>query len=165
MLVFGFNLHGIIKEKLIKKQKYGMYIASSITALLFFIPATIIFVIWKNYITISISIGLTIVALLFLILFSRWNNPFNAFYKSIPEKVIIDKKQGVIFTTGLAQYSYKSVDLELIKAIIDFGDWYEIKFYYPHGSIFFVCQKALIEEGSVEEFEGMFEEKIIRKRP
>lgn len=163
MLVFRFNLQKNIKEKLVKKQKNGMRIAASIIFLLFFIPATILLAVYNNSVSIVIAIGLILFALLFLILFSWWENPFNAFYKSLPDKIIIDKEQGTIITTGLAQYSYKSVDLELIKEIFDFGDWYEIKFYYPYGSMFFICQKDLIEEGTIEDFECMFKEKIIRK--
>ena len=70
-----------------------MVIAVLITALLFFIPALIIGNIWyKNPIALLISIELFVFSLFFFICFSLWNNPFNGFYKSIPDKITIDKK-------------------------------------------------------------------------
>lgn len=165
MLIFDFELQGEIKSYLIKKQKRGMVIVALITALLFFIPALIIGIIWyKNPIALLISIGLFIFSILFFICFSLWNNPFNAFYKSIPDKITIDEKDGIIETTGIGQYSYKCFELSEIKEIMDFGSWYEIRFYYPKGSMFFICQKDLIVEGSIEQFEKLFKEKIINKK-
>ena len=41
--------------------------------------------------------------------------------------------------------------------------FYEFKFYGLAGSMFFICQKDLIVEGSIEEFEKLFEDKIVRK--
>ena len=50
-----------------------------------------------------------------------------------------------------------------IKKIIDKGEWYQIVFYFPHKSTRFICQKNLLVEGTIEEFEELFQGKIIRK--
>lgn len=53
--------------------------------------------------------------------------------------------------------------IEDIKKIVDYGDFYQIIFYFPHKSIVFVCQKDLITKGTIEEFEQRFADHIVRK--
>lgn len=164
MIIFRFKFQGNIKNYLIKKQKRGSFLAALITALLFFVPAVIVGAIWyNNFIAVMISIGLTVFSLLFLIYFSRWDSPLNGFYKSVPEKIIIDSKQSIIETSGITKYCYKSVNFDEIKEILDLEKFYEFKFYGLAGSRFFICQKDLIIEGTIEEFEKLFEDKIVRK--
>lgn len=164
MFIFRFEFQGYIKDYLIKKQKRGSFLAALITALLFFVPAVIVGAIWyNNFIAVMISIGLTAFSLLFLIYFSRWDSPLNGFYKSVPEKIIIDSKQSIMETSGITEYCYKSVNFDEIKEILDLEKFYEFKFYGHAGSMFFICQKDLIIEGTIEEFEKQFESKIIRK--
>lgn len=48
-----------------------------------------------------------------------------------------------------------------VKKVVDLGEWYKIYFCFPHKSNLFVCQKDLIAEGTIEEFEALFEGKIV----
>lgn len=57
---------------------------------------------------------------------------------------------------------YRQRDLFDIKKIIDYGDFYEICFYLPWDQGF-ICQKDLIVEGTIEEFEELFADKLVRK--
>ena len=50
-----------------------------------------------------------------------------------------------------------------IKEIIDCGEWYQFVFYFPHKSNRFYCQKDLLVQGTIEEFEALFEGKIVQK--
>ncbi len=50
-----------------------------------------------------------------------------------------------------------------MKKITDEGDWYQIIFYFPHKVGDCICQKDLITEGSIEEFENIFEGLIVKK--
>ena len=50
-----------------------------------------------------------------------------------------------------------------VKKVIDFGEWYHIVFYWPHKSWSYLCQKDLITEGTIEEFEELFKDKLVRK--
>lgn len=50
-----------------------------------------------------------------------------------------------------------------IKTIIDFGQGFYFKFKFPHKCIYCFCQKDLIVSGSIEEFENIFKNKIVRK--
>lgn len=49
-----------------------------------------------------------------------------------------------------------------VKRIIDYGELYVIEFYFP-GVLYTVCQKNLIVEGTLDEFEHFFDVKIIKK--
>ena len=49
-----------------------------------------------------------------------------------------------------------------IKEIYDMGEFYWINFYLPK-SMYFLCQKNLVKSGSIEEFESLFKDKIVRK--
>ncbi|MBO6263179.1 MAG: hypothetical protein J6N93_02750 [Clostridia bacterium] len=73
--------------------------------------------------------------------------------------IIID--QDLISAEGTQRSETNSLDD--IKEVVDFGDFYKIYFYFPHKSNLFICQKDLITQGTIEEFEAMFEGKIIRK--
>lgn len=49
-----------------------------------------------------------------------------------------------------------------VKKVVDMGDWYDIIFYFPHKYMFFICQKNLLLQGTIDEFEGLFPDKIKR---
>ncbi len=55
-----------------------------------------------------------------------------------------------------------SNQVDSVKKIIDYGDWYHIIFKFPHKSLRFLCQKDLLVEGSLANFEALFENKIVR---
>ena len=42
--------------------------------------------------------------------------------------------------------------------------YYKIFFIFPYKSQRFVCQKDLLVQGTIEEFEAVFEGKIVRKK-
>ncbi len=70
-------------------------------------------------------------------------------------------EQNDISAEGIQRIEKK--DLKNIKKVVDMGDWYKIYFYFPHKSNIFLCQKDLLVEGTLEEFENLFEDKLIRK--
>lgn len=164
MIVFKFELNGLIKDYLIQKQKKGMLLSAFITSMVFFVPAVIIGIVWhRNTVGLIISVGLAVFSVLFFIIFSRWDSPLNGFFKSVPESILIDIKEGVIESNGDNQYSYKRVKLSEIKEIVDYENWYKINFYFPNKSMFFICQKDLIVQGTIEQFEAIFKNKIVQQ--
>ena len=48
-------------------------------------------------------------------------------------------------------------------ALVDYGEFYFIKFPFGKYSDKFICQKSLLTQGTLEEFEALFEGKIERK--
>ena len=58
-------------------------------------------------------------------------------------------------------HDIKSIDR--VKSVIDYGEWYKIIFRFPNKSQRFICQKDLITQGTIEDFENRFADKIIRR--
>ena len=50
-----------------------------------------------------------------------------------------------------------------VKSCIDYGEFYQLMFPIGNISYSFICQKNLLTKGTLEEFESLFEGKIIRK--
>lgn len=50
-----------------------------------------------------------------------------------------------------------------VKQIIDYGEFYDIIFYFPNKVLNCICQKDLIQEGTIEDFEELFKDYIVRK--
>ncbi len=57
----------------------------------------------------------------------------------------------------------ESKRIDDVKVVYDYGEFYDIVFPFGKVSEKFVCQKSLLAKGSLEEFEGLFEGKIVRK--
>lgn len=53
--------------------------------------------------------------------------------------------------------------IEEVEMILDHGSFFDIKIYSPTRIFNCICQKDLIVEGTIEEFEKLFEDKIVRK--
>lgn len=53
--------------------------------------------------------------------------------------------------------------LSNVKKVVDMGDWYKIYFYFPYKSDLFICQKDLIIQGTTEDFENLFSDKLIKR--
>jgi len=86
--------------------------------------------------------------------------PFITLGLNLFQKVEIE--DGVIDCVSLDKKSHlKSV--EDVKKVIDMGSCYYIKFYFPPEIATCFCQKDLLVEGTIEEFEKLFEGKIVRK--
>ena len=81
-------------------------------------------------------------------------------FKSEPDEIDIDD----MFLTGYcAKYDYKRMNyLSDVLEVTDMGTWYKISLNLKYNS-FFACQKDLIVEGTIEEFEELFADKLVRK--
>ncbi len=68
---------------------------------------------------------------------------------------------------GIRRYGkndiYAGREFDDVKKVIDWGNLYQFIFYFPHKDAMFFCQKNLIKEGTIEEFEKLFEGCIVRK--
>ena len=53
--------------------------------------------------------------------------------------------------------------VELVKKVYDYGEFYFISFYFGKISCYFICQKSLLTQGTIEDFEKLFDGKIVRK--
>lgn len=53
--------------------------------------------------------------------------------------------------------------LSRVKKVIDAGEWYYIIFKFGDIGNSWICQKNLLTQGTIEDFEKLFETKIVRK--
>lgn len=84
---------------------------------------------------------------------------YKNYIKFLPEKIRIENNMVIGFFRNVPQ----SIDINQIKKVYDFGEYYDIistNFIQNH---VFVCQKSLLSKGSIEEFESIFDGKIVRK--
>ena len=70
------------------------------------------------------------------------------------KSVCIEIEDGVLFLDNNVARITRSVDD--VKRVKDYGSYYVIDFMFPSKSIDFICEKALLVEGSIEEFEKIF---------
>ena len=81
--------------------------------------------------------------------------------KFFPNRIFIDTNEETIVIQGEAFERFHMISA--VSEVFDYGEWYDIKFVYSDRDQYFVCQKSLLSRGSLEEFEKIFEEKLVRK--
>lgn len=86
------------------------------------------------------------------------------FESSMPSTVLIDTDEQTLETMGEAEACYKCHKIEDVKRVLDKGTFYAIIFYRPNLDRRFICQKDYIVQGTIEEFEQLFEGKIVREK-
>lgn len=75
-----------------------------------------------------------------------------------PEEIIFDDTTVSITGDVFGQKR----EISQIKKIVDLGTCYKIVFYFPNNSFHCLCQKDLIVEGTIEQFEQRFSGLITR---
>ena len=76
----------------------------------------------------------------------------------MPKRVYIDLDDEVIVCNREKSEVFRSFDA--VKKVIDYGECYYFKFYFPNKDQYFLCQKNLLVQGTLEKFEELFSEKI-----
>lgn len=141
--------------------KMGL-VGSSWAILLIMIPTTVILFIYMpliRFVTLPICILFSA-----LVLFLVYYSPFmkSTFPMIIPTRIVIDDEGNI---TSYGEKFEISNPIDTVFVVFDCGEWYHISWNRKigFGSERFVCQKDLLTEGSIEEFEKLFEGKIVRK--
>ena len=80
----------------------------------------------------------------------------------IPSRLIIENDMMSYAAIG-GKNSLVTKPISRVKKIMDMGEWYYIIFKFGDISNSWVCQKDLIINGTIEDFEKMFNGKIERK--
>ena len=152
MIVFEGQISGKCKEGVLQRNARISFIGGLITSILFAIPTVVL----------ALKIDL-IVLLFFLVLipfpFLAAIPPKEKYYPMIfPSKITIDTQTGKMTTQSNQFYAESSIT-EVVK-VLDKGTWYHI--YVEHKEGRFICQKNLLTNGSLVEFEEIFKDKIIK---
>lgn len=79
--------------------------------------------------------------------------------KITPQRVYIENDIIISQSNALVESRF----LTDVKEVRDYGEFYYFVFPFGKYSYRFVCQKNLLSQGSLEEFESLFEGKIVRK--
>ena len=161
MIQFRGEISENCKRYIIKKEAKSYIISFSFALLTIMAPITI-FSIQKlsiEWYWILILYGLTSALILIMCIVT----PFLAKkHDYIPQKITIDD---LSIVCEYEKIHFVKMVADVTK-VIDMGDWYQIVFTFNTGSSpvgFFICQKNLITAGTIEEFETLFEGKIVRK--
>lgn len=155
LIKFAGRTDNNIKKKVLKQRDrqigWAMLIASAVCAFL-----TIYLWIVEQRIDYEFLAFTVVLLLLSFILFfiPNNNNVTDWFYTVCITDKVIQK----------TQYKQPMLTLEMdqVKRVRDDGKYYSI--IYADISNAIICQKSLLVEGTLEEFEALFEGKIVRKK-
>lgn len=81
--------------------------------------------------------------------------------EKINPEIKVTIQNGIV--TVASSFSKKDKSITKVKKVIDMGEWYYLIFKFGDISNSWVCQKNLITLGTIDEFEALFESKLIRK--
>lgn len=154
MIEFSGQISGQTLNFILNQHRNRGLIAASIVAVLAAIAIVVVAVIYDTIYFIGLAFPVIFVVI------SIFAKPGKSTYKTIlPQKVYID---GETLVSELEESSF-SRTLDQVETVIDFGEGYHIKFYSAYRCPNFICQKSLLTKGTIEEFEKLFEGKIISK--
>jgi len=166
MIEFSGKLLNKCKENLKKWDIRVILFSCLVAVLILCIPTLIVAIVLKTWL-IPIAIIIIIVVAGIGLSVSFLFEIMKVFDSHLPQKVTIEKTtvdgktEEIIAITS--EKEYKSRPISTVKKVIDKDEWYHVKFYLGYRSNAFVCQKNLITKGTIEEFEKLFEGKIVRK--
>ena len=150
MICFYGKINGKCQQLISKKMvKLGLY-SMIVVLIVFGIPsilAGLFFDIW--FFTIFTAMSMLLV---FLLSYYTQKDYY-------PRSIIIENNE-ICAEIGKG---FATRQFDDIKKIIDYGEFYDIIFYFPNKVLNCICQKDLIKEGTIEEFEEFFKDYIIRK--
>ena len=77
----------------------------------------------------------------------------------LPKRIYTDNE----YIVCVAERYTDSKLISDVKEVIDHGEYYELTFPFGKLSDKFICQKALLSQGTLEKFEALFKGKIVKK--
>lgn len=164
MIEFKGELSKENKLYLIKRDAIGLFIISIIMALIMGIPMLIVGLVWEKVFLwfslmafmMPIILGLS---LILLIIPKSREKLANEIRPNTPIKVTI------IDDIIEAEYEEKYIEIMVseVRKVIDVGDLYILVGYPSRDGHYWACQKNLLTKGTLEEFEELFADKLVRK--
>ena len=164
MIEFNGKVSKKCQNYICKQEAIPGLVACLIGVILILLPATIIASIYLPQMKVMIIVcGILLSA---VILFLGYYSPFmkGTLPLITPIRIVI---------TDSGEITSYCEDFELTNSvadatvIVDCGEWYHISYTRSAkiglGNGRFVCQKDLLTQGSIEQFEKLFEGKIVRK--
>lgn len=154
MIEFCGNLQGQARKFAIKQMNKISVVASIIVAVLVAIAAVLLAV----FVDIIILVFLVLSpAVVLAAIFAKPSKEAEANY--FPKQIHIYKD--TLVCKG-ENFEYER-ELSFVESVVDYGEFYQILFDIEHECDKFICQKNLITQGSLDDFEQLFNGKIERK--
>ena len=157
MIIFEGALTEKCRKFCIRVVKFNQLLMALIFAIVFAGPIFVMKLILGDFALLFCIPGL--VVLLFALLPISKNQQ----RRIIPVKVIIDNNEIIIICEVEAKNGNNTLSLGNTIKMVDYGEWYAIKFESMPFLRYCICQKSLLTQGTLEEFEALFEGKIERK--
>ena len=155
MIEFNGKLTGNAKEYLLQKQVALQTKVSMVLFVVFGIPITLAAIFASYYMLL-----LFLIPLVLYFIFST-KKPSEKDQKIfMPKRIYIDLEEETIVHECEKMERFHMI--HDVKEVLDYGEWYHIIFVYESRDMYFVCQKDLLTQGTIEEFEALFEGKITR---
>ena len=155
MIEFNGYINGKTEKYFFKKNKRLLTTLFLISYALLVFPIAIFALKARNwYVLVWCGVMLIAIVLMQYIPMSKKKK-----IKLTPHRIYTD-------TETITCVSEKVVDTKFIgdeKAVLDYGEFYEIIYPIGNASNGFICQKDLLTQGTLEEFESLFEGKIERR--
>ena len=156
MIKFSGEMSEISKNLIICANRKGGTLIGAMIAIFFLIPILILTFVWSPFALLFIIPLVFVVALAGI--------PPKDLNKIAPYEILTEEfDDGTYLVAVFTDGHYLKKSLNSIKRIIDLGEAYYISFRTRPYYFNFLCQKDLLVEGTLEEFEQLFDGKIIRK--
>ena len=153
MIEFKGEMTGKCKKYTLRRAARIALITGIVLAVIFGIPLVIC------AFTIHWVFFLSIPGLILAVLLGAKTPDKNVHDMILPTSIKIDPESNTLVSKSNKFYDERSIDE--ITHIVDYGDWYNI--FFKRANEHFVCQKDLIYQVTLEDFETLFEDKIVRK--
>ena len=89
---------------------------------------------------------------------------YQYYYDRIGYPVSISVSEDYIKAVGSTKKQECCTSIERIVQVVDMGSWYRLIFDFKINNLF-ICQKDLLVEGTLEEFEEIFKDKLAVYEP
>jgi len=164
MIEFNGKISKKCQNYICKQEAVPGLIGCLIGVILVLLPATVIASIYFSQMRIMVIVcGILLSA---VILFFGYYSPFmkGTLPLITPIRIVITNDGGITSYGENFELANSVADATIV---VDYGEWYHISFTRNTkiglGNGRFVCQKDLLTQGSIDQFEKLFEGKIVRK--
>ena len=156
MIEFSGNISGKTEKHYLKKIKD--FAAKLIFfSMLCFLPIVLYFTVKLKFTALIIGYGVLIIAAPLLAYIPQNKREIR---QQMPIKVYTEDEY--IITVNAKEEEYKLI--ADVKRVNEFDEFYELVFPFGKVSQNFICQKDLLTKGTLEEFEVLFEGKIVKSK-
>lgn len=153
MIEFRGEFSDACKKHMVRQDSKIGFFVGLVTIVLFMIPTIIATILWDKIVAIAIPFLILIPILLGCPLTNSTKKAIGS------QNVLIGN--GIIESHNEKTGYYNKI--EDVKKVVDYGEFYQIYLNFPHRLLGVICQKDLIVQGTIEEFEELFADKIVRK--